>query len=297
MECVIAFLLVFVGVLALGGISALNRLGAGRLDRALKRLSQRYGGTYIAGGWFSAPAIQFHYGNERVPVVVFTGKRGKRRYTHVVIDWPDPHARLEILSRWAYLPDQREFRGLYECTIDAEFDHRYVVLSNDPRDASRTLTDPVKWQVQRLRGFFGDDFIHISVRRGELEIVKQRQVGSYEQVDEFLRSALQLFDQAMLTRSEGIDFVAGGGPVVVQEAVCQVCGEDIVTDMVFCRRCSTPHHLECWQYVGACAIYGCQEKNYVAPHVADSISPGPDTPGDPPASTGETWNESPGVGG
>jgi photosystem II stability/assembly factor-like uncharacterized protein len=39
---------------------------------------------------------------------------------------------------------------------------------------------------------------------------------------------------------------------------CQVCGEEIGPDeVVYCQNCSTPHHLDCWNYVGWCSTYGC----------------------------------------
>jgi hypothetical protein len=33
--------------------------------------------------------------------------------------------------------------------------------------------------------------------------------------------------------------------------------------MVLCRRCRTPHHHECWEYYGSCAIYGCLETRWL----------------------------------
>lgn len=273
MECVIAFLMIFVGVLALGGVGVLNRLRLGRGDRALKRLAERYGGTYISGGWFSSPTVQFHYGQSRVPVVVFTAKHSKRGYSHVVIDWPEAKFRCEVLSRWAYLPNQGEFRDLQQLSIDPQFDRRYVVLTNDFGETHELMNEAFRWQLNRLRSLFGDDFVHVSFRRGEMEIVKQSPISSFEHADELVRASVGLFDQGMLTHSVGIEFVAEEDIQVFQEATCQVCGEDVITDMVFCRRCKTPHHMECWQYVGCCAIYGCQETRFLTPHIAEPLAP------------------------
>lgn len=42
------------------------------------------------------------------------------------------------------------------------------------------------------------------------------------------------------------------------EGRCLVCGESIHPQaMVKCVRCSTPHHLDCFRYVGQCAVFGC----------------------------------------
>jgi hypothetical protein len=29
--------------------------------------------------------------------------------------------------------------------------------------------------------------------------------------------------------------------------------------VVYCGKCRTPHHEECWSYVGQCSTYGCRE--------------------------------------
>jgi hypothetical protein len=40
---------------------------------------------------------------------------------------------------------------------------------------------------------------------------------------------------------------------------CPVCnGEVAASDARPCPRCDTPHHAECWDYVGDCAIFGCR---------------------------------------
>lgn len=41
-------------------------------------------------------------------------------------------------------------------------------------------------------------------------------------------------------------------------ATCPVCCESIRQTAVQCARCRTPHHRECWDYAGTCAMYACQ---------------------------------------
>ncbi len=39
---------------------------------------------------------------------------------------------------------------------------------------------------------------------------------------------------------------------------CQICGDDIKEDdCVYCSCCHTPHHNDCWQYVGHCSVFAC----------------------------------------
>ena len=41
--------------------------------------------------------------------------------------------------------------------------------------------------------------------------------------------------------------------------VCQVCHEKMDSRVVYCGKCRTPHHEECWSYMGMCSTYGCRE--------------------------------------
>src|SRR5688572_24640795 len=40
---------------------------------------------------------------------------------------------------------------------------------------------------------------------------------------------------------------------------CPVCANAIGGAARACTRCATPHHADCWEYSGGCAIYGCVE--------------------------------------
>ena len=42
-----------------------------------------------------------------------------------------------------------------------------------------------------------------------------------------------------------------------QSAICPVCAAGIQTAHVNCQRCDAPHHVECWEYIGSCATFGC----------------------------------------
>ncbi len=54
-------------------------------------------------------------------------------------------------------------------------------------------------------------------------------------------------------------------PVYPVDCKCPVCTTklglegDNVVELSICPRCSTPHHTDCWEYAGGCAIYGCRE--------------------------------------
>ncbi len=241
---------------------------ADRWNRAYQTLAQRYGGACLPAGWFGRPSVRFRYGATHVLVNTYSSGGGQGQFTQVHINWTDPTFRCEVYPDWGGVRS-RAFRGMEDITIGSEyFDHKYIVRSSDAVEVQSFLSEGVRWQIDRLRYLLGNDDIYVGIYRGRLLIKKPSLIRQFADLDEFVQLALGLFDQAMLNRSTGIDFVDNDKVQLINEAICQVCGDDITTDMVFCRRCKTPHHLECWQYYGQCAIYGCPETKFVAPRLA-----------------------------
>lgn len=54
----------------------------------------------------------------------------------------------------------------------------------------------------------------------------------------------------------GVDLLGDGGPA--EDLVCQICGGELGEDAVPCSGCQTPHHGDCWEFMGRCSTYGCE---------------------------------------
>ncbi len=48
--------------------------------------------------------------------------------------------------------------------------------------------------------------------------------------------------------------------LVLGKGRCPVCGAAAKEDIICCSRCQVPHHRECWEYFGDCAIFACFRK-------------------------------------
>lgn len=55
----------------------------------------------------------------------------------------------------------------------------------------------------------------------------------------------------------GIQFLEPAGPPPPADARCLICRHALAGDIVTCARCRTPHHRECFRFVGTCSIYAC----------------------------------------
>ncbi len=236
--------------------------------RAFRMLAQRYRGSYQQGGLFGRPCVRFWYGRTNVQI-----RTSKRRnwgvITQAVLEWPDAKTNLEILFDPHASHQDRQFDKRI-LVGHAGFDTRYIVRGSSDEEVIGLLSDGVRWQIDRLSHFDDGSELFIAVKNGRMTIEKNAFFRREDDVDEFTRLALELFDQAMLTRSEGIEFLHQDEAKVLDDPACPVCGEAIQSDMVFCRRCLTPHHAECWTYIGSCSTFACQETRYVTPKVAET---------------------------
>lgn len=273
LECLLVFAVMVVLIVAVASIASRAQARADRWNRAYQTVAKRYGGACLLAGWFGRPSVRFRYGAAHVLVNTYsTGGAGGGPFTQLYISWPDPNLRLEIFPDWGGVRG-RAVRGLQNIeTGNAHFDERFVIRGNNPAEIRVLLNDAVRWQIDRLRNYLGIKDVYLAIHRGGLVIKKPSYIRQPDLLEEFVTQSLELFDQAMLTRTVGIQFVNSDRVQVISDAVCQVCGEDITTDMVFCRRCKTPHHQECWEYFGSCSTYGCKERRYIVPRLAGPAS-------------------------
>lgn len=267
MECLVVGVIVLTVFSLLAGVgtnATLNRSGG------FQELAKRYKGIFVGGGLLGQPQVKIRYG-ESLAVIRPTKYRGMR-FIQVRLGWPDSRIALEILPV-AQLR-QASFRRASELTLgDPQFDQQFLVKATDPAEAKLLLSEGVRWQAGRLAFAFDRGDLSIVWKGGGLIVEKRLSSRKAADLEQLVRMVFELYDQAMLTRCVGIEFVDAMEAVIVEEPICQVCSEAITVDMVFCRRCLTPHHHDCWLYTGCCSTYGCQETEYAVPTLAQHAGP------------------------
>lgn len=244
--------------------SATSRSTPGSRRSNYRRLAELYRGRTVGGGWFHAPQVDFDYGDARVSLQVGRLARFGPRYTQLVIDWPDSELDCEVRpSRLARL--RRLFRRSDIRTGVAWFDREFIVRGNNPQRIRELLTGGMQHGLQRLRELRRDRPLHVVFANGQLCIRKRGKLRDYNLLSWFVALGLELYDQALLVERTELKFVAPQ-PGEERVPVCKVCGEETLEQTVYCRRCRTPHHRDCWRYFGACSVYACGETRYLTAH-------------------------------
>ncbi|MDA1050076.1 MAG: hypothetical protein O3C40_06300 [Planctomycetota bacterium] len=273
MEC----LLVFFALLAFATFTIRAAAGGesgGERRRSYQQVARQFSGRFTPGGFFGQPNVRLRYG-ETFAVLTEAASRGPHpgRCTELKINWPDTRFRAEI----ACSQDAERSTAFDTLTTiesgDVEFGSRFVVCGNDRQELRRFLSDGVRWQITRLSRLSRDGQLYIAVGRGHLCIQKLQPFRSSAALQVFIELFFDLYDQAMMTRAVGIEFIENSEAATLEHVICKVCGEEIEGhEMVYCQRCKTPHHGDCWQYSGSCSVYGCLEKNFRRPQPASATN-------------------------
>lgn len=252
------------------GISSL----AGSRFRAYRQIAARYRGRYEHRGMSDPPTVSFGYNGSAVRVglaPVINGQPSPPR-TRVVARFPNAVAfRLELYPKGRPAPAQPP-KGTRPVHAGIPgFDDQYVIHSNDPQIAAELLRLlMVRVALDELRRLAPPFGMLASVNPERLLVQVDRNLGGVPVLLETaVRDALIFHDYLRAGISsrigDGVEIVAVG-PASASEngrPICKVCGDEIVDDFVFCGQCRTPHHRDCWTFVGGCSIFGCQGKQSV----------------------------------
>lgn len=79
-----------------------------------------------------------------------------------------------------------------------------------------------------------------------------------EDLVDLAENAGRLAEALIETPPGGVEWLESSGGW--RRGVCLVCGGVLASDVVRCASCRTPHHAECWRWIGECATYACRER-------------------------------------
>jgi hypothetical protein len=245
---------------------------SGARYRAYRQLAARYHGRYESRGLSDPPTVSFSHNGSAVRVGLaptIAGQPGQIPRTRVVARFRRGIPfRMELAPVARPVPPQPP-KGTRPVKIgDSEFDHSFVVQANDAEMARDFLSAGARKTLAALqRGVHaGGMLISINPERILVQIDRNLAVSS-EALAWMVREALVLHDwllEGVFQRiDQGIAIVdtTGAWEEDSGPATCKVCGEPVFDDQVIvCSVCNTPHHRDCWEYVGGCSIYGCNGK-------------------------------------
>lgn len=209
-------------------------------------------GTLVPG---ESPTIEFRISG-RPAEFIFLRDETPRSFVAVSVTGLSPGA-LEILPDTC--PDflKRLLRVKDLDVGDPAFDRDFVVQAN-PESVAKTM-----FSVERRARLAGRVRHLLIFGSPRLELTRDTLVVGVDQRVEDTGTMLAVlrcaepFVEALLEMS-GAGSIRWG---TSSSGVCPVCAMSLQEDITRCGRCETPHHADCWRYVGRCSVYGCRGRS------------------------------------
>jgi hypothetical protein len=270
MECIgilIVFALVVIVAVAIAMAASSNNSPA---KTVYERVAARFGAVRVAGTTGRQVQLKFKYRDEEVRV--FAGGSTSRHWIQASLPWADPATSFEFAQRGA--SPSAELANAPLVPLPGEWNRYYTLRATDVDAAKRFLSAAVLWRVRELDQAI-EGISQITIHRGTFTVAKTNFALNVDRVDRFLRIVLQTYDLTSLIDAKGIEFVDDGAEIKLDDAKCGVCGDKTIGGIVLCSRCKTPHHKECWEYMGGCSLYACGGKSWITPEQAGAKRGGP----------------------
>ena len=265
LEAVGALLAVFVGIAVVFGVGvtlfAFYQKERARVHAALLAAQRRYGGR-IEDSFWSGKSLKFQVDDTPTELTYFRGSDKAPPWTKLHVSWAGPKLRVVPESTWSSL---KKVFGAQDIQVgERAFDERFLV-QGDPTYVTQALTPTARGKLMLLydlgstAGFFGRrPGVTFDVTPAGV-IVKCLRNLTRER-----HELLSFLEHALAVIAELRTAASGAPPISVAEVVkagkCPVCSDGSGTLSRRCRGCNAAYHPECWDYLGGCAIFGCEDR-------------------------------------
>jgi hypothetical protein len=241
-----------------------SRFQARNRESVLAGLGQRWYGRLVPGSWFSQPRLEIKVDGIPGEVTFHTGGKRQGAWTKVHFNWSSPH-RLRITPE-GFTSWLRSLVGGADTQVgDPAFDATYWIESSDSRWTKEVLTAAVRRGMLKLReesGWLGTTVVTVDLGPAGLVLKVERMlVDETVSLERFVELAILI-----LAEARGAGESAGIVIAAVETKAgseCPVCGHAVRNERT-CPQCRTPHHEDCWKYMGGCAIFGCGARRTAA---------------------------------
>jgi hypothetical protein len=211
------------------------------------RLAPRWEGRVEQGGFFEEPRVLLQVDGVRGELDFHDGRNP---WTRVRFQSPSER-RLRITPQRVTTWLRSIFGGAEIEVGDRAFDASCHIEATDARWARDVLTRQIRQEFLRVHG------ITLDVGPGGVTLkVQQVLVDDGPILAQFVEVAILILREVRKFRPTAGVVLA---EVITGSGACPVCGHPVDKPKP-CPRCGTPHHEDCWTYMGGCAIFGCDRQ-------------------------------------
>jgi len=227
----------------------------------LEAVASRFQGNIIPSFW-SGDRVEFIVDGADAELTYHQGNRNRSPFTRLRIRRSPPGS-LRVVPEGVF-ESLRKIFGEQDIQVgDPRFDAAYLVQGS-PEHWVRQLLDPEVRRRITMLASLGDSFLGrraVSLEAGPAGVTitcGRNFTDSSGRLNAFLEHALAVFGRIQGPLTEGVKVLSADEHA--HRGECPVCANPLDGATRRCDSCATPHHRECWDYFGGCAIYGCARR-------------------------------------
>src|ERR1043166_49380 len=221
----------------------------------LRAAAERVGGRVVSTFWGS-DRLEFSIDGMPAELNYKNGDRNRSDLTRLRVDYP-AHETLRIVPEGLFAWLQKMF-GAQDIEMgERGFDQAFMVQGSSEGWVREVLDPETRRRIAALGSsgsYWGGNEVRIEAGLDGIVISCNRHmVSDRSKLYFFLDHAIAIVRRIRTPSAAGILFFPTEDGAVRCE--CPVCATALDASARRCSSCRTPHHRECWDYFGGCAIY------------------------------------------
>jgi hypothetical protein len=228
---------------------------------AFEALATKRGGKAVSG-FFAFPSAVFPLGETRARLRGAYASQYSSNFVEVEVPAPGPWpGRLTVYPHGYHTAILALFHGRRVKTRDPRFDKTFVVYASDPGLVEPVVDADTRGALLAAGSLGREGDVVLLVHPTSLKLRKHNVTPDAEVLDALVATAETLVSklEALRRGIRDIAFVSQEKPV---PGTCPVCGSDLESDVVWCKRCGVPHHRDCWKFNRGCAAFACGGRRF-----------------------------------
>jgi hypothetical protein len=222
----------------------------------VRLLSDHLKGRILPGRLWEVPSVGFKLGGYAARLDF--GEDGQA-FTRVSVRIPPTTAGRLIIVPESLGGQFHRLFGVHDIEIgDRRFDHAFIIQAQ-PEAVAHRVFDPAQREaaMAAVRRLAAHGRFMLRAERGSLEIQYHDLVLEAALLLDLVRAASDLVPCLLSNPHTGIEY---GESAELMDGHCPICTTTLEEPLIRCPRCGAPHHRECWEYFGRCAVYACEPK-------------------------------------
>lgn len=229
------------------------------LDRRIViEWARRRGGRIVRSGFCHGLTVCFQARSQEACLWLLPMRCWRQQQLQLTFPWPTGGRVMSLrpttaLSRIAFMYPQRNRQP---------WGDRYQLYTQHFAWARKLLSGGASSSLRQINALLDNRPCGLHIEREQFALRFRFPLDAPNRLCQLIELGLDVGDQLGLQERGDIELSNQTESRRNNNLHCPVCGGTLEHEIVYCRACGAPHHLDCWRYLGRCSLFGCRETHY-----------------------------------